>query len=185
MARALRDRARAVRRREDGIVMVEALVAGALGVVLMLCGFALYEASTHSQAVTQNRSESILTAREGLERMTRELRTALPVAGTSPQLASSQQIVFQTITPGTGSNTTPSTRWIRYDCSSGNACKRTTSASFPPPTTGGNQIVTSLQNTDVFALPQTNYATVKVTVDVPGQNQSVTLEDGVMMRNVP
>jgi hypothetical protein len=185
MASAVSDRVRLLRDGEAGVSLVELLVAASLSMVLLLAAFSLYEASSRSELMSNNRSEAVLEARDGLERMTRELRQALPVTGQSPLLQSATNVVFQTVVPGTATQTTPPVRWVRYDCGAGNACRRTTSAVFPPPTNGGDTIVSGLVTNDVFALPQTNFISVKLAVRVPGQNSPVTMRNGVTIRNVP
>jgi prepilin-type N-terminal cleavage/methylation domain-containing protein len=182
-------RARLVRE-ERGFTLVEVLVAAALSVVVFMATLAFVNASRSASEKNANRSDSVLEARDGLERLIREARTALPVGGATPSpVVTANSLVFQRVAPGASSDQTfaaQAKQWIRWACS-GTRCSRTSSTTYPPPSSGGSALITGLSSTNVFALVGTNMLEVTLNVSVAGGNSpaDVVLKDGVSMRNVP
>jgi prepilin-type N-terminal cleavage/methylation domain-containing protein len=181
---------RARLRDEHGFTLVEMLVASALSIVVFGASLSFVNASRSASDKNSNRSDSVLQSRDGLERLVREARTALPVGGATPSPAvTASSLVFQRVAPGASSDVVLASQtkeWVRWACS-GTTCNRTSSASYPPPSSGGPTLVTALADTNVFTLAGTNVLNVVMNISVGGSGtpDNVTLKDGVFMRNVP
>jgi hypothetical protein len=185
-----------VAREQDGVVtLTELFIASALALIVFGAGITLVSASQNTHDKTKRRSEAVLDARDGLERIVREARTAIASSSPASPQVSGSSLVFQRVAAGANPNlpiASQPRQWIRWTCS-GTSCDRTSSATYPPPASGGQTLVTGLQNSDVFAIGTLvtggpiNYLTVKLDIGVGGSGgpRPVELLDGVVMRNVP
>lgn len=161
---------------EAGFTLVEALVAGAIGIVLLLAVQNLVGVATRSQAGTGARSETLGAQRVALERMTRELRQATTINATTPGLVEFQ---IYGSAPGTA-------RQIRYDCRTSNSCRRYDGPAGGSWTLTNDALVQNVQSatftTETYAASQ-DYVAIDLRVSLPGRSLPITLSDGVHLRN--
>lgn len=171
---------------EDGLTLIELLVAAAIGVVLMGGVTTLLIGALRAQPKVSENAAGIQTARFVLDRMTRELRNGFSVSEAKATTVSFETYVRHS---SCGSSTllaatSPSIRCqVRYTCESG-ACKRT--ETNPGVLTGGTPVtmVKGLTSATGFSYPASTY--VKVTLVIPssgGGTDTTTVSDGVSLRN--
>jgi hypothetical protein len=168
-------------RNERGeITLAELLVAAPIALILLTATLMLHLASGREQDRTTNRVETLLQQRQGLERMTRELREASSITPTS----SGQVDVVAWLRPPGGGEAVQ--RQLRYDCSHQD-CERREGP------VGGNLglpevVVPNVVNADVFDfqpdLVNPNYVTITLEIALKGANNPISMHDGVALRNV-
>lgn len=113
---------------QGGSTLIELLVAMPLAVGLLGVVFQGFSVGSLDQQRVEARSETVILAQEGLERMTRALRQANWV-----YFRSSSVVDFETLVrPGPTSEAIP--RLMRFDCSTGVCVEWEGQATaFPPP----------------------------------------------------
>ena len=179
--RAIRLLPARLRTDESGLTLIEVLVAAPLATMLIFATMTLYMAGVSSQSRTASRSESLTQQRLGLERITRELRPA-----TTFLFVSSQVIEFDSwIRPPGGSAVQ---RRVRIDCSESSSCTRTGGPKGGPVSGQAAVLITDVQNSDIF-LPSPNFLTpnyvdITLRVRVKGETRTITMRDGVDLRNL-
>jgi hypothetical protein len=168
-------------RHERGeITLAELLVAAPIALILLTATLMLHLASGREEERTDNRVESLIEQRQGLERMTRELREASSLTPTSSGVVDA---VAWLRPPGGGAS---EKRQLRFDCSRG-ACERRegpVGGSLGAPVV----LVPDVLNADVFDfqpdLVDPNYVTVTLEIAVEGASNPISLHDGVALRNL-
>jgi type II secretory pathway pseudopilin PulG len=172
----------ALRREQDGMTLVELLVAASLGLVVVGAGMSIFVSSIRSEPRTASKVDAIQQARVTADRITRELRQGLEVKPASPS-----QLEIVTYVKTTGCSGAPASTSmpceVTYACSSG-ACTRTVAepdGTEPGPTV---QVVSGLASADVFdPQPTGDPSYVGVTFSLVAEGDPVVVEDGVALRN--
>ena len=182
-------KARLVRlRSEDGVTLVELLIASAMGVVVMGAVAMLVISAVRDQPKISAQAQNISTARWVLERMTRELRGGGTVVSKSPSKVSFIAFVRHTTCGGTASlasTAQPTECQITYECST-TACFRTEA---PKNSTSGTprMIFKGINSNQVFtyAPNETEPTYVKVTLRLPNPSGTgtLTVSSGASLRN--
>jgi hypothetical protein len=168
-------------RHERGeITLAELLVAAPIALILLTATLMLHLASGREEQRTDSRVQSLMQQRQGLERMTRELREASSITPTSSGVVNA---VAWLRPPGGGASVE---RDLRYDCSHGSCERREGPAGgdLGPPVV----VVPDVLNADVFDfqpdLVNPNYVTITLEIAVAGASNPISLQDGVALRNL-
>ena len=168
-------------RSERGILLVEILTVLPMLAIIMLGSYVLYTVGARSQRDTTGRVQSLVQQRNGLERMTREMRQATAITPVSSQVLDGTTWVR----PSDGGPSVQ--RRVRYDCSGG-TCNRWEGPPGGALTAGPVPVIADVQNADVFSLePNTVNPTrvvTRVEVSVRGASNPITLDGGFALRNV-
>lgn len=170
---------RKLEREERGFTLVELLVATALSLVLIGVAVALITSALQSEPRTSSRSSQIEAGRVMLERITRELREGCRVEGGGQALSVYMDCEADDPT-------------YRYSCDSGDADPDHASCSREDVAAGTSVLMVDGLEDDpdevwpVFTVDSNNY--VEIQLRFPREEadgESVTLSDGVAMRNEP
>jgi Tfp pilus assembly protein PilW len=171
-----------VRRDERGMLsLVELLVAIPIMLAVFGATLYLYDVSVRSQQRTEKRTQALVNQKNGLERMSRELRTAVAVHYESQESLNAQLA--------------RTNQWVRYDCSGGQCVRYqgTTEGSW---TTGPDTVIKGVQYADFELLADSppaglqpnyvspSYVSITLKVTVPGANNPIVLNDGFNLRNL-
>jgi prepilin-type N-terminal cleavage/methylation domain-containing protein len=166
---------------QDGFTLVELLIAATLMGLLLTASLAVLTAIERGQREVGSRTDELSRARAGIERMTREIRQANEVRSVT-----TSSLEVTTLTYAAGS-TTPANAVVRYACS-GSTCTRQVGSA------AATTIVPNVTNPDaVFTSSalngKINYVAFSITMRTQGAARgstgSITLADGVQLRNVP
>lgn len=175
-------------RGEEGLTLIELLVAAAMMVILVMVAGTMLISAVQTQPEISKRTRTISTARFVLERMTREIRNGIAVDSHSDSVLTFRAYVRH----GSCGSTTalPATSsailcQVTYDCSSGTACTRRETATTAP--TGGTPVVIfkGINSTNVFSTtPETDPKFVGITLRFPnpGGKGNLTVSDGATLR---
>jgi len=171
---------------EAGFTLVELLIAGILGLVVVGAAVTVFTASIRSEPGISSRAAQIQQARTTMERLTRELRQGSGVALASPSQLSINTYVDSATCGGAPSPTAIECR-VTYSCSAGE-CTRSEAqpadGSAPGPAVVA---VSGLSGDDVFSYSPdaTDPTFVAIRLVFPAQNgeEAITLTDGVALRN--
>jgi len=176
-------------RSEDGMTLIELLVAAAMSVVLVAAASSMLISAVRTQPKLSKRAQNISTARVVLERMTREIRNGITIYE-----ASGSKVSFKTQvrTTSCGSGTVPSSTQpaiqcrVTYSCTT-IACTRTETA--PEVTSGGTPvtIVSGLDGSEVFSpSPEEEPTYIAVTLHIPNPEGSddLVVSDGAGLRTL-
>lgn len=178
-------------RSEEGVTLIELLIAASMGVVVMGTVVLLVIGAVRHQPQISKQAQNITTARWVLERMTREIRTGIEVKAITPSMVSFNGYVRRT---SCGSGTAPETKAppiecrITYECST-TACFRKESA---PTVAGGTPmpVFSGIDSNQVFtyapsevAPPLITYVKVTLRLPNPSGTGALTVSDGVSLRN--
>ena len=171
--------------REGGYTLVEVLVATALAIGLLGTAGMLFTASIQSQPKASTRTMHLQQARTTVERLTRELRQ-----GSTVTSGSAAQLSIVTYVAGACGGGPPAATAreceVTYTCSSG-TCSRVEAT--PDGTSSGPStvVVTGLADSNVFSyspsVTSPTYVGVRLSFDAGDGEDSITLEDGVALRN--
>jgi Tfp pilus assembly protein PilW len=184
----------AMRRRlgasEEGMTLIELLVAAAMGVVLMGGVVTLMIGAVRSQPKLGQKNANVQAARVVLERMTRELRSGFSVADAKTTTVSFETYVRSSScgASATRAATAPSIKCqVRYTCEAG-VCKRTETP--PGVLTGGIAVIllSGLSGSTGFSYSPSavapNNVTVRLAIPSPGGGtDATTISDGASLRN--
>jgi len=157
-------------RSEDGLTLVELLVAAAMSTILIGAACAMLISAVHGQPSLSKRAQNISTARFALERMTREIRNGIVV-----YKATGSQVIFKTLVRrtecGAGPEENPSISAIEcrvtYTCTT-TACTRTETK--PTVESGGvsEVLIGDLDSSKVFNFePPTEPSFIGITLHMP------------------
>lgn len=182
-------------RREDGLTLIELLVVSLMMVVVVTAVFGLYRVSASEQEEVSGTSQGLVAQKNGLERISRELRQATSVCSAYPTcdttFTNSTSVDFKRYTTG------GTLIWVRFNCSgtpaqtvppnlTTRACLRSQSATAAGLGASEVPVLTNLATTPtgVFSFTAPTYVTMDMRVKVKGANNAIVLEDGVRVRNV-
>jgi Tfp pilus assembly protein PilW len=172
---------RLVRDERGMLTLTELLVAIPIMLAVFGATVYLYDMSVRSQQRTEKRAQNLVHQKNGLERISRELRTAIAVRYQTSEVVDAQLA--------------RTNRWVRYDCSGGQ-CSRYEGASQGAWESGPVPVIRGVQYADFQLLAnapgsglQPNYVspsyvviTLKVTA---GEGRSpIVLNDGFNLRNL-
>jgi hypothetical protein len=181
MANRVLSRARALLRDERGVLtLAELLAVIPLMLVVLIGVFNLYRVSVREQDRGDARVRSLVEQKNGLERMSRELRDATAVKYKTSEIVDAQM--------------TTNGRWLRYDCSAG-SCKRSEGPGEGLVDKGPYVIIPGVQSAEFQTLAATNgtfqpdfvnptYVTVTLRVTVKDAKNPIVLNDGFNLRNL-
>ena len=189
----MRARVNARLRRQEGVTLIELLVATGIFLILLGAVLALLSASNKVAAQDQERTHAIRDTQVGVYRMTRELRQAYSIVQNTPHkmevhvwVAGADHDVTYDCT-GTSSAGPPLGQCVRFE---------TTASGQTPPTTVVDRLVNAPSSGrppvftyDVNGSGQTTYARVHVETPAKGERQDgygyrVVFDDGFFMRNL-
>lgn len=186
---------------EDGLTLVELLVASVMGVVLLGAVGAMVVSAMNRQPEVSERSANVGTARWVMERLTREVRNGVAVDS-----ATSSSVSFRTyvrrIACGSGVQTDPGTDAIvcevTYSCTA-TSCTR---LEADPGVYSGTPatVFSGIDRSDVFCyVPSTNtdpltcgpavsaeestYVGMTIRIPNPSGSSALTVSDGASLRN--
>jgi Tfp pilus assembly protein PilW len=195
---AVLHRLRTRAREEDGLTLVELLVAAAMSVVLMAAVTSMVIGAMRAEPEISKRAQSITSARYVLERMTREIRNGIRIDKATATSVSFLTYVRRTSCGGSTPSTTSIKCEVTYTCTS-TACSRVEAADGVY--TGTAQtIYNGLGSSEVFCyVPSTNsdsltcgpalsvasstYVGVKLKLPNPTGAGSFSVSDGASLRN--
>jgi hypothetical protein len=182
MARDARRRISSHLKEQRGAVgLTELLVAIPLMLAIFATTLGLYNFSVREQTHGEGRVRTLIEQKNGLERISRELRDAFAVEYQTSEILDAQ------ISAGG--------RWLRYDCS-GTTCKRSEGASQGLFDTGPEVVISDVQSADFQLLADVpgvgfepnyvdpTYVTITLRVGVKGANNPIVLDDGFNLRNL-
>ena len=186
--RIVRSRLAEAAEREDGLTLIELLVASAMGVILLGAVGTMVVGAMRAQPEVSKRSQNITTARWVLERMTREIRNGVVVDTALPNEVSFRTYVRRTSCgdSGTPAEDEPAILCqVTYGCSS-TGCSRIEAE--PGVETGtAMPIFEGIDDSNVFSYkPNTEEPTfVGVTLRLPNPDgpADLTISDGASLRN--
>jgi Tfp pilus assembly protein PilV len=170
---------------EGGYTLVEVLVATALAIGLLGTAGMLFTTSIQSQPKASTRTMHLQQARTTVERLTRELRQGSTVSSGSAAQLSIITYVPRATCGGPAADTSRQCR-VTYTCSAG-TCSRV--EANPDGTSQGPStvVVTGLADTNVFSyspsVTSPTFVGVRMSFDAGDGEDSITLEDGVALRN--
>lgn len=181
-------------RSEDGLTLIELLVASAMGAVVMSAVAMLVIGAVKGQPEISKQAQNITSARWILDRLTHELRNGLSVSKAEPHEVSFQVYVRRSTCGGTATlpaNTPAIKCQVTYSCTT-TACSRTESA--PGTYTGTpKEIFSGIDSNQVFtyvpAVTESSEASevtyVKVTLRLPEPDGvgAFTVSSGTSLRN--
>jgi Tfp pilus assembly protein PilW len=185
MFKLMLDRARkqisSLRRDERGVMsLTELLVAIPVMLAVFAATLGLYNLSVHSQTRDEGRTRNLVNEKNGMERMSRDLRTAIAVRYSSQEVLDAQL---------------PSNRWVRYDCS-GTTCRRSEGPNQGQFDKGPETVIANVRTADFQLLSNASgaglqpdyvnptYMVVTVQVSVNGYQNPIALNDGFNLRNL-
>jgi len=186
---------------EEGLTLVELLVASAMGVVLLGGVGAMVVSAMNRQPEISERSANVQTARWVAERLTKEIRNGIAVDRAATSSVSFRTYVRRTAC-GSGVPTDPATPAIRCEVThtcSATSCTRIEAAEgvyTGTPTT----IFSGIDSGDVFCfVPSTNpdpltcgpaaaagqvtYVGIRFRIPNPSGPGALTVSDGASLRN--
>jgi|SRR5215211_7220155 len=171
---------------EAGFTLVELLIAGVLGLVVVGAAVTVFTASIRSEPGISSRAAQIQQARTTMERLTRELRQGSGVATASPSQLSMNTYVNSATCGGDPSAMAIECR-VTYSCSADD-CTRTEAqpadGSAPGPAV---LAISGLSSSDVFSYSPdaTDPSYVAIRLEYPAEtgDDAITLTDGVALRN--
>jgi prepilin-type N-terminal cleavage/methylation domain-containing protein len=180
-------------RREEGLTLIELMIAMALGLVVMAAATAVLIGGMHRQPREEQRSAAIQRARTTMERITRELRQGTSVPAATATQLSIVTYVDQATCAGAASANAVLCR-VTYTCSAG-ACSRTVARPDGSSPGAATRVVDGLSPGSVFSYSASGGSCTLASATLPtgvciklafpgsGANNAITLEDGVGLRN--
>lgn len=195
--RALLSRAR----EEDGLTLVELLVASAMSVILLAAIGSMVVSAMRAQPQLSKKAQNVSSARWVLERMTREIRNGVRVDQATPTTVSFLTYVRRTSCGGgvTTSSATPAIKCeVTYQCTT-TLCTRKESPDglF---TGTANTLFSGINSSSVFcyvpskepdpltcgeaaSVAGTTYVGAKLRLPNPSGSSNLTVSDGASLRN--
>ncbi len=173
---------------EDGLTLVELLVAAAMGVILLGAVGSLLVSAVRDQPKLSKRAANVSTARWVLERLTREIRNGVAVDKATASSVSFRTYVRRTACGGSGALPSGSPAivcQVTYTCDT-TSCSRI--EADPGVETGpATTIFSGIDSSEVFSYsPSPSEATyVGVTLRIPNPSgpSALTVTDGASLRN--
>jgi len=178
-------RTRRAREDEGGFTLIELLVAAVVGLIVVGSAVTVFTSALRNEPRVSSRAGDVQQARTTMERITRELRQGwgVPVATTSS--LSILTYVKSAACGGPASSTSIACR-VSYTCSS-SACTRSERNPDGSGSAPAQTVVTGLQSGSGFAYAPSaatpTYVGVRLILASTGDDDSITLSDGVTLRN--
>ena len=161
--------------------MTELIVVAPLMVVLLIAVLGLYKIAVREQRDSSSRVSSLVDQKNGLERISRELRDAEAIEYQSSDVIDAQA--------------SDSGRWVRFDCSA-SACRRIEGPSPGSFDTPPSTLISGVEYANFQLLADTQglgfqpdfvnptFVAVTLKVDVEGASNPIQLDDGFNLRNL-
>lgn len=163
----------------DGFTLIEVLVSITLLLVVGGTVLTMLEIGVRTEPKITQRSQRIADGRVALERMTRELRQTYSVRTTG-------STEIDVLTYLRSNSASALERRVLYQCGDGQ-CLRSEAAPNEAFAGSGTLFLDGVENPDVFSYsPNTispEFIKVKLVLSIPGQGATITLSDGVNLRN--
>jgi len=185
--KALRERGARLRSSQSGFTLVELLFSAMLGLLVIGTGVTVFTATIRSQPGQNQRGVSIQTARNVMERMTREIRQGSTVYPSTSSQLSFLTLVHSATCGGAQANTAIQCK-VTYTCS-GASCTRAEAP--PPPASGGGAAATTvsgLSASDPFRYTSAcnatstagspGYVCITLTFRTASGADAITVQDG-------
>jgi Tfp pilus assembly protein PilW len=180
MTRHARKHVSSLIRDERGFTLVELLAAIPLMLMIFFATFQLYEVAVREQDRDDARVRSIVQQKNGLEKISRELRDSVALEYQTSDIMDAQ------ISSGGP--------WVHYDCS-GTTCRRWQGATQGALTTGPVTIVSNVLSAEFHTYSNSSgslipdyvnptYVTVTLRVTAKGASNPIVLNDGFNLRNL-
>jgi hypothetical protein len=164
---------------ERGVGLIELLAVIPMLAATLMATYALYSVATKSQQRTGNRAEGLIQQQVGFERMSRELRQATTVTPISSQAID----VTTWVRPFNQDRSVK--RRVRYECAT--YCQRWEGPENGSLTSGPVNVISNVQNPDVFALLPNSinptYVAFRVEASVRGASKPIVFDGGFALRN--
>lgn len=189
-------------RREEGLTLVELLVASAMSVVLVGAAGSMVVSAMRSQPEISERAQNVSTARWVLERMTREVRNGIRVDQATSSKVSLLTYVRRTACGGTTlpASSSPAIKCqVTYQCTT-TSCSRI-EANEGVYTGTSTTIFTGIDDSNVFCyVPSagadplacgtaaspvngTTYVGIRLHIPNPSGPSGITVSDAASLRN--
>jgi Tfp pilus assembly protein PilW len=185
MLSRINKRLRVRARGEAGMSLPEMLIAATIGLVVVGGAVAAFAVSAKSQPRVSDRAGDIQHARSTIEQLTRELRQGSTVTSASATQLSIVTYVDKATCGGPTAGTAIQCQ-VDYTCTAG-ACTR---VERNPDGSGGSapvQVVSGLESANVFTYSPSasapTFVGVELTFPAEGDDDSISLGDGVALRN--
>lgn len=177
----------AANRREEGLTLVELLVAAAMSVVLVGAACTMLISAVRSQPELSEKAQSISTARYVLERMTREIRNGVHVysGATGAKVEFITQVRRTACGAGVEENlSAPAIECrVTYSCTT-TTCTRTETAPDVPGSSGTpTTLLSGLDSNKVFNY-EPNYIGITLHIANPDGEGELTITDGAGLRTL-
>jgi hypothetical protein len=167
-------------RDERGFTLTELLAAIPLMLMIFFATFQLYEVAVREQDRGDSRVRSIVQQKNGLEKISRELRDSVALEYQTSDIMDAQ------ISSGGP--------WVHYDCS-GTTCRRWQGATQGALTTGPVTVVSNVLSAEFHTYANSGgalipdyvnptYVTVTLRVTAKGASNPIVLNDGFNLRNL-
>lgn len=189
------------REREDGLTLVELLVASAMSVVLLAAIGSMVVSAMRTQPQLSKKAQNVSSARYALERMTREIRNGVRVDQATPSTVSFLTYVRRT-SCGSGvaiSSATPAIKCeVTYQCTTTSCTRRESPDGLFTGTP--KTIFSDINSSSVFcfapskepdpltcgeatSVAGTTYIGVRLRLPNPSGSSNLTVSDGASLRN--
>jgi hypothetical protein len=178
-------------RSEAGITMPELLVSMMIGLFVIGVAVAFFTAAGASEPRTTERATKIQQGRVAIERISRELRQGYGI----PQAEPTQMTILTFVKRAVCGSTEPGpARRCRviYSCDAGGNCSRTEREPDGGGSAPATEVVSGLGDNQVFTYEndptgiQPPYIGIRLLFAATGgDEEAITLEDGVALRNPP
>lgn len=176
-------------RPEEGLTLIELLVASAMSVILVGAASSMLISAVRNQPQLSERSQKVTGARWVQERMTRELRNGVRVDLATPSSVSFVAKVRSAVCGGTGllaSDAPANECQVTYDCASGSACTRAEAAEGAVGGGTPKTLITGLESGAVFDyfpdVEEPTYVGIILRLPNPTGSGSFTVSDGASLR---
>jgi hypothetical protein len=176
--------AASLRREEDGYTLIELLVAGTMGLVVMGAAVMMFIGAVKSEPRTSSKVAAIEQGRIAVERITRDVRQASSVPTYSPSQLALVTYVKQSTCNGGAASATIQCR-VTYDCADG-ACTRTVAQPNGSSPGVAVRVVSGLSSSTPFTYTPTAIEPSFVEVSLSFETQEgspVVIADGASIRN--
>ena len=177
---------------EAGFTLIELLVASVIGLVVVGSGVMLFTSAIQNQPRVSDRTAQIQQGRTMAERISRELRQ-----GSDAESATPSQLMILTYVPhpvcGVSAGSTTAKCKVFYNVSASGTVTRTEClpTTLAPPVGCGLpvQVVSGLADNQVFNFapksPGHGFVSLRLAFPATETEDSITIEDGVALRNPP
>jgi Tfp pilus assembly protein PilW len=168
------------------MTLAELLIAVTIGLVVLGAAVAVFATAARSHPRVSERAGDIQRARATIEQITRELRQGSLVTNASASQLSILTYVDKASCGGATATSAIQCQ-VNYVCTAG-ACSRSERNPDGTGSAAAVQVVSGLAGTEVFSYSPSSaapgYVQVELSFPAEGDEDSVTLNDGVALRNM-